>query len=98
MPKIRGVQMDDPRRRQGRRDEGSVSPLTLLDSAAGHDLRGAKIILAADGIGLAEVARVSSSIVAIVVFLLAFRQYLLTRLIHVLHNSRRCRLCEQLQL
>jgi len=97
MPKICGVQMDDPRWRQGRRDEGPVSPLALLESTADHDLRGAKIILAADGIGL-EITRVSSSVVAIVALLLALRQYLLTRFIHILHKSRRCRLREQLQL
>lgn len=98
MPEIRGVQMDDPGRRQGRHDKGPIRPLALLKSATGHDLRGTEIIVATDGIGLAEAYRLSSSVVAIVALFLALRQCLLTRLIHILHKSRRCRLREQLQL
>lgn len=96
MPEIRRVQMDDPRRRQGRH-KGPICPLALLKSATDHDLRGTEIIIAADEISL-EVARVSPSAVAIVALLLALRQYLLTRLIYVLHKRRRCRLRRQLQL
>lgn len=95
MPEIHGVRMYDPGRRQGRHDKGPIRPLTLLKSATGHDLRGAEIIVAANGIGLAEAYRVSSSVVATVALLLALRRCLLTRLIHILH-SRRCRLREQL--